>query len=135
MSRVLAKTNGVTLDAHTKHVVDEARQWLDAFPFLEAKYWARTGEDLRSQLLKAAEVHDQGKRHPDWQDACRKDAIEGGGKHLMKAELRHEFASLDYARKKGIHLTLPERVAIAAHHGKLGYRYEHRWLNDGGSVL
>ena len=132
MSSVLAKTNGITLEAHTQHVVDEARTWLDAFPFLEAKYRAQTGEDLRPQLLHAAEVHDQGKRHPTWQTACRKDANEEGGRHLMKAGLRHEFASLDYAEKKGIDLTLPERVAIAAHHGKLGYRYKRRWMEDAG---
>ena len=131
MSTTLAKTNGISLEDHTQHVVDEARRWLNAFPFLEAKYRARTGDDLRPQLLKAAEVHDQGKRHPTWQDACRKDAREGGGRHLMKAELRHELASLDFAQKKGIALTLPERVAIAAHHGKLAYRHEHRWKNDG----
>jgi CRISPR-associated endonuclease/helicase Cas3 len=50
----------------------------------------------------------------------------------MKAGLRHEIASLDYAQKTGIALTLPERVAIAAHHGKLSYRHKHRWLGDAG---
>ena len=30
-----------------------------------------------------------------------------------------------------IDLSLAERVAIAAHHGKLGARHEHRWVGDG----
>ncbi len=133
MSAILAKTDGTTLKEHTRHVVEQARAWLDAFPFLESKYQAQTGEALRPQLLKAAEVHDQGKRHPTWQKACRKDAEEGGSQHLMKAGLRHEFASLDYADRKGIDLTLPERAAIAAHHGKFSYQQRHRkrWKNDG----
>jgi CRISPR-associated endonuclease/helicase Cas3 len=134
MPEILAKTSGITLEEHTQHVVDEAREWLDAHPFLEAKYRAQTGEDLRAQLLHAAKVHDQGKRHPTWQKACRKDAREGGGRNLMTAELRHEFASLDYAKKKGIDLTLPEKAAIAAHHGKLSkhQRARRRWREDGG---
>jgi len=132
MAKVLAKTSGITLEEHTQHVVDEARAWLDAFSFLEQKYEARTGEPLRPQVLQAAEVHDQGKRHPTWQNACRKDAREGGGRHLMTAHLRHEFASLDWAEKQGVSLSLPEKAAIAAHHGKLSYRHERRWVEDGG---
>ena len=133
MSTILAKTNGVTLEEHTRHVVEQARTWLDAFPFLESKYREQTGEALRPQLLKAAEVHDQGKRHSTWQTACRNDAEDGGSRHLMEAELRHEFASLDYADRKGIDLTVPERAAIAAHHGKLSYnrRARKRWKSDG----
>ncbi|PQJ26849.1 hypothetical protein BSZ35_18125 [Salinibacter sp. 10B] len=133
MNPILAKTNGITLEEHTRHVVEQARAWLDAFPFLESKYQERTGAALRPQLLKAAEVHDQGKRHSTWQTACRKDAKEGGSRHLMTADLRHEFASLDYADTRGIDLTLPERAAIAAHHGKLSYdrRARKRWKNDG----
>lgn len=130
MPKILAKTNGITLKEHTQHVVNQARVWLDAFPLLEEKYQARTGEALRPQVLHAAEMHDKGKMHPTWQTACRKDAKEGSGRHLMQAQLRHEFASLDWAEKHGIELTLPEKAAIAAHHGKLSYRHEDRWLND-----
>jgi len=131
MPKTLAKTSGITLKEHTEHVVEQARQWLDAFPFLETKYQKRTGEDLRSQVLRAAKIHDQGKRHPTWQTACRKDAKEEDGRHLMTARLRHEFASLDWADKNGIDLTLPEKAAIAAHHSQLSYQAEHRWLEDG----
>lgn len=131
MPEVLAKSDGTLLEEHTEHVVEQARMWLDAFPLLEAKYRGQTGEALRPRLLRAAKVHDQGKRHPTWQSACRKDAAEKDGNHLLTARLRHELASLDWAEKKGIDLTLPEKSAIAAHHGKLGYRHKHRWLEDG----
>jgi len=130
MPPVLAKTNGITLKEHTRHVVEQAGTWLDAFPFLEEKYEAQTGEALRPRLLRAAKVHDQGKRHPSWQNACRKDAKEGGGRNLMQANLRHELASLDWAKGKDIDLSLPEKAAIAAHHGKLSYRHRHRWQED-----
>ena len=73
MPNVFAKTDGTSLEEHTKHVVQQARRWLDAFPFLETKYEEQTGEKLRPQVLQSAEVHDQGKRHPTWQTACRKD--------------------------------------------------------------
>ncbi|MFB6286919.1 MAG: CRISPR-associated helicase Cas3' [Candidatus Bipolaricaulia bacterium] len=132
MPEVLAKTSGISLETHTRHVVEQARRWLNAFPFLDEKYQERTGEALRPQVLRAAEIHDQGKRHPTWQDACRKDARGDGGGHLLKANLRHEFASLDWAKKQGVDLTLPEKAAIAAHHSKLGYRHKDRWLEDAG---
>jgi CRISPR-associated endonuclease/helicase Cas3 len=130
MPPVLAKTNGITLQEHTRHVVEQGRAWLDAFPFLEEKYETQTGEALRPRLLRAAKVHDQGKSHPTWQNACRKDAREGGGTNLMQAQLRHELASLDWAKKKGVDLSLPEKAAVAAHHGKLSYRHKHRWHED-----
>jgi CRISPR-associated endonuclease/helicase Cas3 len=131
MPNVFAKTDGTSLEEHTKHVVQQARRWLDAFPFLETKYEEQTGEKLRPQVLQSAEVHDQGKRHPTWQTACRKDIKEENGRNLMKAGLRHEFASLDWAKQNGIDLTLPEKASIAAHHGKLSYQAEYRWLEDG----
>lgn len=130
MPKVLAKTSGISLEDHTRHVVEQARRWLDAFPFLEEKYWEQTGEALRPQMIRAAKVHDQGKRHPTWQSACRKDAQVERGRHLLRARLRHEFASLDWAKKNGIDLSLPEKAAIAAHHGKLSFRHEERWLED-----
>ena len=130
MPKVLAKTSGISLEAHTRHVVEQARRWLDAFPFLEEKYRKHTGEALRPQVIRAAKVHDQGKRHPTWQSACRKDARANGGRHLLEARLRHEFASLDWTEKNGVDLTLPEKAAVAAHHSKLGYQHRDRWLRD-----
>lgn len=49
--------------------------------------------------------------------------------HLQKAQLRHEFASLEISKAEK--LTLAVRAAIAAHHGKLHQRHKHRWKEDG----
>lgn len=127
---ILAKTSGVTLEDHTAHVVEQAEDLLDTRPFMEAKYRRLTGEDLRAALLRAAEWHDVGKRHLTWQNACRKDHGQSTSHHLRNAGLRHELVSVWWADEKGAGLTFPERVAIAAHHGKLSFRHEHRWLED-----
>jgi CRISPR-associated endonuclease/helicase Cas3 len=136
MSAILAKTDGTTLKAHTRHVVEQARAWLDAFPFLETKYRKQTGDELRPQLLEAADLHDEGKRHPKWQVPCQKAYEEykrtgSAGTHLRDAGLRHEFDSLRRAAERSdIDLTLPQKAAIAAHHGKLGFDHKDRWMND-----
>lgn len=56
------------------------------------------------------------------------------GERLMKSGLRHEFASLDRLAERRIELSLCERAAIAAHHGRLsGHpRAVRRWETDGG---
>lgn len=57
------------------------------------------------------------------------------GDHLRKAGVRHEFASLLWCRDNpGTDLTLSERVAIAAHHGKFSARHKarRRWDRDEG---
>lgn len=123
---VLAKTNGITLREHTQHVIDEAVRHLDAFPFLEEKYEAQTGEPLRPQVVRAAMYHDQGKAATPWQDACWADRNDPSGRNLMKVGMRHEIASLAWVDSKGIQLTFTERAAIAAHHRKLSYRHKHR---------
>ena len=52
--------------------------------------------------------------------------------NLTKAGLRHEFASLAYAHHSlEDPLTITEKAAIAAHHGKLNPKHEHRWKEDG----
>ena len=158
----LGKPSGIPLAAHRRHVVDEAERLLDAHPFLAQKYAALVpSADLRQRLLRAAWYHDRGKEHPDWQTACRKDyrlyqdwrrrrgfdpdALSAGdwdayywdtrntGPNLRDAKLRHEFDSLRQCdADERFELSLAERVAIAAHHGKLSGRHEHRWLGDGG---
>lgn len=50
---------------------------------------------------------------------------------LLKSGLRHEFASLQMMRDKGVELSQIVQVAIAAHHGKLNHRHEKRWRKDG----
>ena len=49
--------------------------------------------------------------------------------HLQKAQLRHEFSSLEKSNSQ--RLSLAVRTAIAAHHGKLHYRHCKRWKEDG----
>lgn len=49
--------------------------------------------------------------------------------HLQKAQLRHEFASLEICSSQKPSLAV--RAAIAAHHGKLHQRHKHRWKEDG----
>ncbi|MFD1186539.1 CRISPR-associated helicase Cas3' [Pontibacter rugosus] len=48
--------------------------------------------------------------------------------HLQKAQLRHEFASLDLSKPEK--LSLAVRATIAAHHGKLHHRHLKRWKED-----
>lgn len=154
----LAKSSGITLCEHTDHVIEEATKILDAFPFLETKYHNITSLDLRKMVLTSAEYHDMGKTHKTWQSACEADykqyatwcqkrnvvqsleAYQDFEKYardnkiqgkLLTTGLRHEFASLLWLDHKGIELSWIERAAIAAHHGKLSFKYANRWENDG----
>ncbi|WP_421947078.1 CRISPR-associated helicase Cas3' [Phaeodactylibacter xiamenensis] len=53
------------------------------------------------------------------------------GKHIFNASLRHEIASLFFIEKNRVELSEKLRTAIAAHHGKLSFKYKHRWKDDG----
>jgi CRISPR-associated endonuclease/helicase Cas3 len=54
--------------------------------------------------------------------------------HLMVAKIRHEFASLLMIEGNSeVEVSTVVKAAIAAHHGKLGARFEHRWKKDGTS--
>jgi|GEM_PF-290275 len=162
---VLAKPSGITLAEHTANVWKHAREILDNSPFLEQKYRALTGLDLRALLNEAVHWHDAGKKHELWQRAVQLDYLQyrnwrivqgwpaeqpdrsqnakdyakyekycrqqntSSAPNLLKAELRHEFASLAKAEKAN--LSLAVKAAIAAHHGKLGHLFkEKRWLKD-----
>ena len=59
------------------------------------------------------------------------------GPNLRKpGGIRHEIASLLLCdQDQRLDLSLPERVAIAAHHGKLGGRHEHRWLTGANGAF
>ena len=161
----LGKPSGILLADHRQHVVDEAERLLDVLPFLAEKYTSLVpGADFRRRVLRAAWYHDWGKEHGDWQSACRKDyqlyqdwrrrrGLDPGaisatdwddyyrdtkntGPNLRDANLRHEFDSLRRCdADERFDLSLAERVAIAAHHGKLSARHEHRWRTDGGGAF
>lgn len=76
----LAKSSGITLRAHRRHVHDEALRLLDGWKsekaesFIEAKYRRLTGDELRRSTRQAAWWHDIGKNDEvGWQNACRLD--------------------------------------------------------------
>jgi CRISPR-associated endonuclease/helicase Cas3 len=134
----LAKPTGITLADHTRHVGDEMQLLLAAYPYPVRKYAALTGRDLLTLGPKAAFWHDAGKQD-DWQKYCRLDHAEWlrlgrphqfRGKHLQKSGIRHELDSLlrlFQPQNPDRELPFCAYVAIAAHHGKLGRKHEHRW--------
>lgn len=136
MTEYLAKPTGVTLEDHVQHVLREAEDILASRPFIVNKYKRHTGNDLRTFLLESARYHDEGKKHGKWQRACQLDFEEWKssgkttGRHLRESGIRHEMASLEMMRRMGIQSSSATKAAIAAHHGKLGQRYERRWSDE-----
>lgn len=134
----LAKPSGITLADHTRHVREQVAAVLRARPFLIFKYAQRTGQNLLTLADACARWHDEGKQHPRWQRACRQDFEESEksgrvvGRHLREAKVRHEFDSVTRMRKQQDLALLPRmvQVAVAAHHGKLGFRFQHRWQDE-----
>ncbi len=52
---------------------------------------------------------------------------------MRKSGVRHEMYSLECITRACKHIPLPILVAIAAHHGKLGYGYDQKW-NESSST-
>jgi CRISPR-associated endonuclease/helicase Cas3 len=83
-----------------------------------------------------SEYHDDGKQHPKWLSACRKEYeifLQTGkvdGTYMQKTGIRHEMESLYLNQNKALSDVV--KVAIAAHHGKLSKRFEERWEKDDG---
>lgn len=141
----LAKSSGCTLKQHTNNVIAEGKKIIENYPFVMAKYKSITGQSLAKRLEGACKFHDVGKKHYQWQNACLKDyqifldwqkenggdfndfqkAIINTGPNLMKANIRHEIASVVKCSK----LPMPILVAIGAHHRKLSRfeRHKKRW--------
>lgn len=138
---ILAKPSGVTLEQHIFDVMTEADMILSSSPFVLEKYSSFVGKDLHKRLEVVCKLHDDGKKHPKWQDACRKDyeaflekkhhdkSTKPEGVHIQNAGIRHEFQSLIFNDGKKMPLAL--QCAIAAHHSKLGFAFEERWINEG----
>lgn len=134
---ILAKSNAdhpVTLDEHNQHLQEQwDREISPHRAFVCRKYRILTGQDLSELLTTAIHWHDEGKKHPTWQNACQKDFEESRrtgkpcGKHLKQAHIRHELSSLEYISRAKSRLPLSVRVAIAAHHGKLSRKHKKRW--------
>lgn len=145
---VLAKPSGITLEQHNKDVVTESLSICQVLPASLSKYSKMVGKNLTNLLCASAEWHDEGKKHNKWQTACWKDyqnykvwktknpegnflkyskecPDEAGG-NLRKNNFRHEMESLRIVVPQG-DLLMSQKVAIAAHHSKLGSRYEDKW--------
>jgi len=120
----LAKTDPpLTLQEHTEDVLAEAESIL-AWLRYHSKYERLTGANLFDRVRRAAVYHDKGKSHPRWQRHARNDS-------LINVGLRHELASLRMLDDNGTDLHDVEKVAIAAHHGKLSWRHKERWTTPG----
>ncbi|MDO4790319.1 MAG: CRISPR-associated helicase Cas3' [Porphyromonas sp.] len=152
--KILAKLSGITLEEHTSNVVCEGEAIVSKLPATKEKYYSFSGKDLSRRLELACRHHDDGKREKCWQQACQRDynnfilwsqersngsfsqyQLERGtevGKNLRIAGVRHEISSIKYVQKK---YPLWLKVAIGAHHGKLGFRYEERWKQEAGKEL
>lgn len=151
---ILAKPSGITLEQHRKDVMSEGNLLLDYYPFTFKKYKIRTGKSLERRIEYITNFHDDGKDDRlttnKWQKACQMDyenyliwksKFDGNfqdyasknynevGKNLRNAGIRHEFQSLMINEKKNLPVCL--QAAIAAHHGKLGYKFQDRWEQEG----
>jgi CRISPR-associated helicase Cas3 len=121
------------LDEHLERAEEEAGRIAEAL--------APGNEYLRSLLMEAAEMHDEGKRNPKWQGAMgNTDMANPVAKPRTKrpsstAGFRHEWESLLKMGTPGIPDSLPEpgvqqwfdlwRHVVASHHGHL-----RPWLAD-----
>ena len=143
----MAKPSGITLEQHTQAVMSEGKLLLEKAPFVVRKYEEIVGKSLEVRLERVCQYHDIGKEAHEWQIACQKDydafllwqsqyggtyndytKTEKSGQNIRQAGIRHEIQSLKMIQSKK--LPLPQQVAIAAHHGKLGNSYEERWVRE-----
>jgi len=155
----LAKPSGILLQDHVQHLQHEADEYFRAHPFVIKKYADFSGgKNLVKSVKASIEWHDEGKRHPFWQTACKQDHEElkrvgyrvemwcdvcsqthevwrkrprFNGKNLIKAggKMRHEFASLEMLHRAFPNAPLTVKTAIGAHHRKLSERNQHRWFS------
>ncbi len=149
---ILAKPSGITLEQPTRGVMLEGKLLLEQTPFVVKKYQERVEKNLAIRLERVCEYHDLGKKNLKWQIACQKDydaflqwqsqhggtfkdysKTENAGENIRKAGVRHEIQSLRLIEKTK--LPLPQQIAIAAHHGKLGNNFDERWTNEDATDL
>lgn len=149
----LAKPSGVTLEQHSLDVMSEGIAILSVFKNSCEKYKELTGKSLSDRLDFVARYHDIGKSDERWQYACQCDYFEycewklknglkdykeyerqigynNTGKNIRKCGVRHELLSL--VGLKGDNKAILS--AIAAHHGKLSFRFENVWSSNGDDV-
>src|SRR5947209_4382539 len=141
----LAKPTGITLDEHVGNLIAQAELLFKSRSFVLDKYRKFTGEDFASAVRDSAKWHDAGKKHPHWQTPCQLDYAKyqtfsewekrkkrNFATNLQKVPIRHELASLEFIHRKDAKVSLPVRVAVASHHGKLSRRDKHRkrWFDE-----
>ncbi|MGI8638930.1 MAG: CRISPR-associated helicase Cas3' [Pyrinomonadaceae bacterium] len=135
---ILAKPSGippVTLSLHISNLLEQASRLIKQRTFVLGKYKKFTQENLEYAVRTSVCWHDDGKKDSQWQNRCQKDYEEylrtgkDTGLNLRQVEIRHEIASLQHAEMRGAKLSLPVKVAIGSHHGKLSRRdrYKKRW--------
>lgn len=121
---MIAKPSGISLQQHVSNVVQQCYHYIEQHPFVIEKYHQFTNMHLPQNLVDACLYHDEGKKHPLWQNACLSDS---SGNALKALALRHEIHSLNLLPQ---HTKNEVKVAIAAHHSKLSYKHKHRWDDD-----
>lgn len=151
---ILAKPSGITLDQHSLDVMSEAIVLSSIYEYSFEKYKTVVGKDLFQRLDVACKHHDEGKADKQWQTACqadyenfvkwKKEHVDMSfadytkqcgtkvGENIRCAGVRHEIKTL-VSNRLGNNKVL--QVAIAAHHSKLNFAFEDRWLNEGGKLL
>ncbi|MBW7941196.1 MAG: CRISPR-associated helicase Cas3', partial [Candidatus Kuenenia stuttgartiensis] len=132
----LAKPTGLLLNVHREDVYIETKNIIREHPFVIRKYLDLTNKNLGKRVSASAWYHDDGKKHAKWQNACWKDYeefLKSGktqGLNLLKSGIRHEMESLRMHKHDTNKFSDVVTVAIAAHHAKLGKRFEERWEKD-----
>lgn len=149
---VLAKPFGITLEQHALDVMLEGEAILLNCPSAQQKYVEMSGRSLEDRVSFICKYHDLGKETPQWQIACQKDfetfkewcksnrsdsykdyvnavGYTNIGVNIRKSGIRHEFKSI-IGIKGDVHAR-SIKAAIAAHHGKLRFGNEDKWMANG----
>lgn len=144
---LLAKPSGITMKQHIEDVVSESMAICQILPASLELYSKVTKKNLTNSLCNSAKWHDEGKSCDKWQNACKEDYTkfllwksnnpsrsfseyseenpQEAGKNIRKCGVRHEMESLRMVNTD--ELSDAELIAIAAHHGKLGYGFDDKW--------
>ena len=147
---ILAKTSGLSLEEHTKNVLNQVDNICITLKNVDFKYKNIFGKSFIERLSCVAKYHDEGKRNSIWQNACQYEyniyrnwlkqnfdktyndylkENKSAGNKFKSTKIRHEFYSILYINKKKLPIEL--QLAIAAHHNKLNQNEEDKeWLKN-----
>lgn len=147
---ILAKPSGITLEQHALDVMLEGDAILLHCPSAQQKYEEMIDRSLEDRVSFICRNHDSGKENPQWQIACQKDfeifrewcksnnsnsyqdyvsavGYTNLGVNIRKSGVRHEFYSIQSIKGNNY----PIKTAIVAHHGKLNFTNEDKWVSNG----